>query len=74
MRGLVKESVHTAVISLENRIQALNDQRTNPALNGQAIAKLDAEIEQAERALAQFRAALRHEEQLLESKNEPADE
>lgn len=69
----MKDSVHTAVISLENRIQALIDQRTNPRLSAKAIAKLDAEIEQAERALAHFRAALRHEEQLLERRNDPAD-
>ena len=48
------------MISLENRIQALIDQRTNPRLSAQAIASLDREIEQAEHALAHFRAALRN--------------
>lgn len=61
----MKDSVHTAVISLENRIQALIDQRTNPLLSEHAIARLDREIEQAQRALAHFRAALRHEQQLI---------
>jgi len=61
----VKESVHTAVIALENRIQVLTDQRTNPNLNAEARAALDLEIEQAQRALTHYRAALNYEEELL---------
>ena len=70
MRGLVKESVHTAVIALENRIQALTDQRTNPNLDAEGKATLDVEIEQAQRALTHYRAALHYEEELLAGDNE----
>jgi len=61
----VKQSVRIAVLSLEHRIQTLNDKRTRPHQKAEAIAKLDAEIAVAERELAHFRAALKHEQQLL---------
>jgi len=67
----VKESVLTAVIALENRIQALTDQRTNPDLDAEARATLDVEIEQAQLALTHYRAALHYEEELLARDNEP---
>jgi len=67
----VKQSVRTAVLALENRIQGLKDKRTRPHLRAEAAARLDAEIAEAERELAHFRAALKHEQQLLAERDGP---
>ncbi len=69
----MKESILTLVIALENQIQDLNDQHTNPALSAEEVARINGELEEAQRALTHYRAALKYEEQMRMGDREARD-
>lgn len=64
---ILKQTVHPAVLALELRLQTLMDMRSKPQQELQAIAQLDAEIEQADRELAHYRNALKLEQDFEDS-------
>ena len=62
----MKQSVRSQVLALEHRLQILIDKRTGASQISEATAKLNADIEQAQRELEHYRAALRFELEHLE--------